>query len=222
MSTLSNINNLREHIPNSVILVCVSKFHPVEKILEVYELGERHFGESRVQEFIQKVPLLPKDIHWHFIGHLQTNKIKQIIPFVDLIHGVDSIRVLQEINKQAERIDKKVACLLQIHIAQEDTKFGFSPEEVVELLSSELFLSLKHIQISGLMGMATNTNDKAQIRKEFQNIHFLFEKLKKEFFKDDSNFCELSIGMSDDYRIAIEENSTMIRIGTAIFGEREY
>lgn len=190
--------------------------------MEVYETGERDFGESRVQELTDKKPQLPDDIRWHFIGHLQTNKIKYIVPFVNMIHGVDSLKVLVEINKQALRAEKVTACLLQIHIAEEDSKFGFSPADVTELLSGDTFSSLKNIQIVGLMGMATFTEDETQVRKEFKSLKKLFDQIKTDFFADDSSFCELSMGMSLDYLIAIEEGSTMIRIGTSIFGEREY
>lgn len=222
MSIQSNIQELRQHIPSDVKLVCVSKFHPAETVMEAYDAGERIFGESRVQELVQKQPELPADIQWHFIGHLQTNKIKFIVPFVKLIHGVDSWKVLNEINKQAEKAAKKTACLLQIHIADEETKFGFSEEELIDLISGDELKKLQNVQIAGLMGMATYTEDEDQVRKEFRTLKVLFDKIKSEYFSDDEAFCELSMGMSQDYQIAIEEGSTMIRIGTSIFGEREY
>ena len=222
MSIQSNIQELRQHIPSDVKLVCVSKFHPAETVMEAYNAGERIFGESRVQELIQKQPELPADIQWHFIGHLQTNKIKFIVPFVKLIHGVDSWKVLNEINKQAEKAAKKTACLLQVHIADEETKFGFSEEELIDLISGNELQNLHNVQIAGLMGMATYTEDENQVRKEFRTLKVLFDKIKSEYFSDDEAFCELSMGMSQDYQIAIEEGSTMIRIGTSIFGEREY
>ena len=222
MSIQSNIQELRQHIPSDVKLVCVSKFHPAETVMEAYDAGERIFGESRVQELVQKQPELPADIQWHFIGHLQTNKIKFIVPFVKLIHGVDSWKVLNEINKQAEKAAKKTACLLQVHIADEETKFGFSEEELIDLISGDELQNLHNVQIAGLMGMATYTEDENQVRKEFRTLKVLFDKIKSEYFSDDDAFCELSMGMSQDYQLAIEEGSTMIRIGTSIFGEREY
>ena len=222
MSIQSNIQELRKHIPSDVKLVCVSKFHPAETVMEAYDAGERIFGESRVQELVQKQPELPADIQWHFIGHLQTNKIKFIVPFVKLIHGVDSWKVLNEINKQAEKAAKKTACLLQVHIADEETKFGFSEEELIDLISGDEMKKLQNVQIAGLMGMATYTEDENQVRKEFRSLKILFDKIKSEYFSDDDAFCELSMGMSQDYQLAIEEGSTMIRIGTSIFGEREY
>lgn len=222
MSIQSNIQELRQHIPSDVKLVCVSKFHPAETVMEAYDAGERIFGESRVQELVQKQPELPADIQWHFIGHLQTNKIKFIVPFVKLIHGVDSRKVLNEINKQAEKADKITACLLQVHIADEETKFGFSEEELIDLISGNELQNLHNVQIAGLMGMATFTRDENQVRKEFRSLKILFDKIKSEYFSNDEAFCELSMGMSQDYQIAIEEGSTMIRIGTSIFGEREY
>ena len=222
MSIQSNIQELRQHIPSDVKLVCVSKFHPAETVMEAYDAGERIFGESRVQELVQKQPELPADIQWHFIGHLQTNKIKFIVPFVKLIHGVDSWKVLNEINKQAEKAAKKTACLLQVHIADEETKFGFSEEELIDLISGNELQNLHNVQIAGLMGMATFTENENQVRKEFRSLKILFDKIKSEYFSNDEAFCELSMGMSQDYQIAIEEGSTMIRIGTSIFGEREY
>lgn len=222
MSIQSNIQELRKHIPSDVKLVCVSKFHPAETVMEAYDAGERIFGESRVQELVQKQPELPADIQWHFIGHLQTNKIKFIVPFVKLIHGVDSWKVLNEINKQAEKAAKKTACLLQVHIADEETKFGFSEEELIDLISGNELQNLHNVQIAGLMGMATFTENENQVRKEFRSLKILFDKIKSEYFSNDEAFCELSMGMSQDYQIAIGEGSTMIRIGTSIFGEREY
>ena len=222
MSVLRNIQEIRNHIPANVKLVCVSKFHPESAVLEAYEAGERIFGESRVQELLDKQPNLPADIHWHFIGHLQTNKIKYIVPFVDLIHGVDSLKVLQEIDKQAEKVGRVVPCLLQVHIAQEETKFGFSAGELAEMLESDEFREMKNVVISGLMGMATLTDNSSQIRQEFRKLKVLRDEIKQLYFTLNNSFTELSMGMSDDYLIAIEEGSTMIRIGTSIFGVREY
>ena len=222
MSVLRNIQEIRNHIPANVKLVCVSKFHPESAVLEAYEAGERIFGESRVQELLDKQPNLPADIHWHFIGHLQTNKIKYIVPFVDLIHGVDSLKVLKEIDKQAENAGRVVSCLLQVHIAQEETKFGFSAGELAEMLESDEFREMKNVVISGLMGMATLTDNSSQIRQEFRKLKVLRDEIKQLYFTLNNSFTELSMGMSDDYLIAIEEGSTMIRIGTSIFGVREY
>lgn len=222
MSIQQNILEIRRTIPENVKLVCVSKFHPAEAVQEAYDCGERIFGESRVQEIEQKHPILPKDIHWHFIGHLQSNKIKYIVDYVDLIHGVDSFKLLKEIDKQANKAGKKIHCLLQIHIAKEESKFGFSEEELKEMLASDEFKSLDNVIVSGLMGMATFTENKVQIRNEFRGLKQLFDELKQNQLSENNYFTELSMGMSDDYPIAIEEGSTMVRIGTAIFGKREY
>lgn len=203
-------------------LVCVSKFNPNEAILEAYETGERIFGESKVQELCTKYEILPKDISWHFIGHLQSNKIKYIIPFVQLIHGVDSFKLLREINKQAEKQVKIVNCLLQVHIAKEETKFGFSEDELFDSLNSKEWKEFKNIQICGLMGMATFTDNKAQINSEFKYLKSLFDKIKNEYFAENEIFCELSMGMSDDFQIAIEQGSTLVRVGSLIFGARNY
>ena len=203
-------------------LVCVSKFHPNETLLEAYNCGERVFGESKVQELCGKFETLPKDISWHFIGHLQTNKIKFIVPFVDLIHGVDSYKLLEEINKQALKAGTTVNCLLQVHIAMEETKFGFSAAELNETLSEGKWKDLSGITICGLMGMATYTEDKDRIRSEFKGLKSLLDQVKQQYFSDQPSFGTLSMGMSDDYHLAIEEGSTMVRIGSSIFGHREY
>lgn len=221
-SPSGRLEGLRLHIPPSVKLVCVSKFHSNETILEAYNAGERIFGESKVQELCRKQENLPKDIAWHFVGHLQTNKVKFLVPFVDLIHGVDSFKLLAEINKQAEKIDRKVNCLLQIHIAQEDTKFGFDEQEIIAMLNSDEWKNFKNIAIRGLMGMATFTDDMEQVRQEFRRLKKLFDKIKADFFATDTDFSELSMGMSDDYQIAISEGSTIVRLGTTIFGNRTY
>jgi len=222
VSIQQNIQSLRKHIPEHVQLVCVSKFNPNESILEAYETGERIFGESKVQELCGKYETLPQDITWHFIGHLQTNKIKFIVPFVSLIHGVDSYKLLDEINKQAAKAGKIVNCLLQVHIANEETKFGFSAEELKEALEVGEWKDLKNIQICGLMGMATYTDNREQIRTEFRGLKMLFDDVKATFFASESSFRELSMGMSDDFRIAIEEGSTLVRVGSSIFGSRMY
>lgn len=222
MSIAQNIQEIRKNIPQNVSLVCVSKFHPENAILEAYNCGERIFGESRVQELLAKQTKLPADIQWHFIGHLQSNKIKLILPTVSLIHGVDSSNLLKEINSRALKAGRVVSCLLQVHIAREETKFGFSIEEIHQMLSGIEFGSLENVQINGLMGMATLTDDKEQIRAEFRTLRQLYDELKREYFQNNENFCELSMGMSDDYQIAIDEGSTMVRIGSSIFGMREY
>lgn len=220
MSVKENLNNIIHTLPKNTRLVAVSKFHDSETILEAYKAGQRIFGESRVQELAEKQKELPGDIEWHFIGHLQTNKVKAIVPFVSLIHSVDSIRLLQEIDKEAKKINKIVSILLQIHIAEEETKFGLSFEECRNFFKSGEWIDFKNIKIKGLMGMATLTEDKTQIKNEFHSLGLLFKEIKESHYPSDSSFCELSMGMSDDYQLAIAEGSTLIRIGTAIFGSR--
>ena len=216
------IHSLKIELPEQVSLVAVSKFHPEESIREAYEAGQRIFGESKVQELVPKAEHLPKDIEWHFIGHLQTNKIKYIIPFVSLIHSVDSFKLLKEINKEAQKKDRIVDCLLQFHIAEEDTKFGLSLVEADDFLSAGLLNELDHIRIVGVMGMATFSDNDDQVRKEFKNLKMIFDTLKHTYFEDKSYFKHVSMGMSDDYTIAIEEGSTLVRIGSSIFGVRIY
>jgi len=220
MSISSEIQRLQQELPATTRLVAVSKFHPVEAIQEAYTAGQRIFGESRVQELCEKQPLLPQDIEWHFIGHLQTNKIKQIVPFVSLIHGVDSTKLLKDINKEGEKIGRVIPCLLQIFVAQEETKFGLSPEECLALVSGGILETLHFVEICGLMGMASLTNDQAQIRTEFRQLKALFDELQTTL--NSPAFKELSMGMSDDYPLAVECGSTMVRIGSRIFGQREY
>jgi pyridoxal phosphate enzyme (YggS family) len=214
------IITFKKSIPNNVTLVAVSKTKPIEAILDAYEIGQRIFGENKVQELVSKYESLPKDIEWHLIGHLQTNKVKFIAPFVQLIHAVDSVRLLKEINKEAKRNNRIINCLLQFHVAKESTKYGFSIDEVTELLTSTEFHEFKHISICGIMGMATFTNDKACINLEFQTLHTYFNTLKNVFFSHQETFKELSMGMSDDFQLAIENGSTMIRIGSTLFGNR--
>lgn len=216
------IQTIKAGLPKSVRLVAVSKFHPIEALQEAYEGGQRIFGESKVQEMTQKYEALPKDIEWHFIGHLQTNKIKYMAPYVALIHGVDSYKLLSEINKQAAKAGRIIHCLLQIHIAQEETKFGFSTDECRTMLEEGNWRQLKNVQIVGVMGMATNTEDEAQIKREFSTLSAFFQEVKETYFRKVSSFKEISMGMSDDYPIAIEEGSTLIRIGSRIFGARNY
>lgn len=216
------IQAIKAGLPEGVRLVAVSKFHPIEALQDAYDGGQRIFGESKVQEMTQKYEALPKNIEWHFIGHLQTNKIKYIAPYVALIHGVDSYKLLAEINKQAAKAGRIIPCLLQIHIAQEETKFGFSTEECRAMLEEGQWRQLEHVQIAGVMGMATNTEDETQIRREFSTLSAFFQEIKEAYFKEVSSFKEISMGMSDDYPLAIEEGSTLIRIGSRIFGARNY
>ncbi len=205
-----------------VRLVAVSKYHPVEALQEAYDAGQRVFGESHVQELVAKHDALPEDIQWHFIGHLQTNKVKYMIPFVSLIHSVDSVKLLKEINKQAQKVDRVVDVLLQLHVAAEETKFGFSPDEVVEMLDGGEWKELLNVRIVGLMAMATNTDDEEQIAGEFEQVRALFGRLKEHYFSDKAEFKDISMGMSGDYLIAQEHGSTMVRVGSVIFGERDY
>ena len=216
------IQAIKAGLPEGVRLVAVSKFHPIEALQDAYDGGQRIFGESKVQEMTQKYEALPKNIEWHFIGHLQTNKIKYMAPYVALIHGVDSYKLLAEINKQAAKAGRVIPCLLQIHIAQEETKFGFSTEECRAMLEEGQWRQLDHVQIAGVMGLATNTEDETQIRREFSTLSAFFQEIKEAYFKEVSSFKEISMGMSDDYPLAIEEGSTLIRIGSRIFGARNY
>ena len=216
MSVAENIQKIKENLPETVTLVAVSKTKPNEAILEAYQAGQRIFGENKVQELVAKYESLPKDIEWHMIGHLQTNKVKYIAPFVHLIHGIDSFKLLAEVNKHAQSNHRIINVLLQVFIAKEETKFGFSELEVVDLLNSEKFQALKNIKVVGLMGMATNTDNEQQISNEFKSLKLFFEQLLISNFQ----FQILSMGMSSDYKIAIEEGATMVRIGSSIFGER--
>jgi PLP dependent protein len=222
MSVAQNIAELRKQIPPHVTLIAVSKTQPHSKIQEAYTGGQRIFGENKVQELVPKFEALPKDIEWHLIGHLQSNKVKYVAPFVHLIHSIDSFKLLQEVDKQAIKINRQINCLLQVHIAQEETKFGFSENEILELLQANNFQSLKNICIKGLMGMASFTDQQELVRKEFKSLKTFFEKLKSISVPAQFELKDLSMGMSGDYKIAIEEGSTMIRVGTALFGERNY
>jgi hypothetical protein len=217
MNIKENLDALRSEIPSNVKLIVVSKMQSLPSIREVYATGQRRFGENRVQDLIAKQPLLPQDIEWHFIGHLQTNKVKLIVPFVHVIQSVDSLKLLHEINGEALRNDRIINCMLQLYIATEETKFGLDFTEARNLLLSEEFRALQHVHIIGVMGMATYTPDVTLIYKEFRMLKFYFEQLSKEYFPDDPGFSELSMGMSGDYRIAIEQGSTMVRIGSKIF-----
>lgn len=216
------IKSIQESLPGHVRLVAVSKFHPIEALEEAYAAGQRVFGESKVQEMTTKYEALPKDIEWHFIGHLQTNKIKYMAPYVALIHGVDSFKLLKEINKQAIKAGRTIPCLLQIHIAREETKFGFSFDECRQMLEEGCWKELTHVSINGLMGMATNTDDESIIQQEFRSLETFFQEVKDAYFSNQPAFKEISMGMSDDYPLAIAEGSTLVRIGSKIFGQRNY
>lgn len=217
-----HLNEVRATVKQGVELVAVSKFHPAALIKEAYDQGQRIFGESRVQELQTKHEVLPTDIQWHFIGHLQPNKVKYIAPYISLIHAVDSYKLLAEINKQAAKHDRVIPCLLELHIAQEESKYGFTPEVCTALLEDGAWRALKNVQIAGLMCMASNTPDMVQVRSEFHQARVYFDELKQRFFADDPHFCERSWGMSHDYGVAMDEGATLVRVGTAIFGEREY
>ena len=217
-----NLEKIRATLPESVTLVAVSKTKPVSDLQEAYDAGQRIFGENHALEMRDKHEALPKDIQWHFIGHLQTNKIKYIIPFVTLIHSIDSANLLEAVNKEAKKHDRVVDCLLQFHIAQEQTKFGLDMEEAKQLLGSEDFKAMENIRICGVMGMATFTEDMNEVRKEFKHLKEIFGTLKNEYFANQSQFKEISMGMSDDYPIAVEEGATLVRVGSKIFGARNY
>lgn len=216
-----NLNQLKSLIPEGVTLVAVSKTKPVIDILEAYNCGQRIFGENRTQEILSKKDLLPGDINWHLIGHLQTNKVKYLIPFISMIQSVDSFKLLKVINHEASKIDRIVDCLLQFYIATEETKFGFDLEEVRAMIETDEFKSLKNVRICGVMGMATYSDNTDQIRNEFKSLLSYFRELKSAYFVENKYFNEISMGMSGDFRIAIEEGSTMVRIGSVIFGERQ-
>lgn len=221
MSIASNISELQQELqPIGVQLVAISKTKPNEDILEAYEAGQRLFGENQVQEMLAKYEELPKDIQWHLVGHLQTNKVKYIAPFVSLIHSVDSLKVLSEINKQALKNNRVIDCLLQVFIADEDTKFGLDHAELIELLRSEEFQEFKNIRIRGLMGIATNTENEKIIKEEFYELKMFFDGIKTTYFRKEVSFDILSMGMSSDYKIAIEQGANMVRLGSTIFGKR--
>jgi len=221
MSIADNIKNLKAETDRlKVKLVAVSKTKPVEDIEEAYAAGQRIFGENQVQELVEKYEKLPKDIHWHLIGHLQTNKVKYIAPFISLIESVDSLKLLQEINKQAAKNERVINCLLQVYIADEDTKFGLAYDELIELLRSDEYRDMQNVRIIGLMGIATNTDNEKQIKDEFYELKILFDGIKASFFRKDTFFKEISMGMSSDYKLAMEQGSTMVRLGSTIFGQR--
>lgn len=222
LTIAENIAQIRQKLPEYVKLVAVSKYKPESDLLQAYEAGQRVFGENKAQEMTEKHEHLPKDIEWHFIGHLQTNKIKYIVPYVYCIHSIDSSKLLAEVEKHAAKHNRQVRCLLQFHIATEESKFGFSYPEAVEMLQSPEFTTYKHVEICGIMGMATNTEDITLIRNEFRTLKKYFDKLKTEYFPEQESFKEISMGMTGDYPIAVEEGSSIVRIGSAIFGARNY
>lgn len=222
MSITKNLEEITRSLPKNVKLIAVSKTKPVPDLEEAWRWGQRAFGENKVQELVSKYEVLPKDIEWHMIGHLQTNKVKYIVPFVKLIHGVDSGELLAKIDKEAGKVGRVVDCLLQFHIAEEETKFGLSEEEANGLLQKQRYREMRNVRITGVMGMATFTDDQAQVHKEFKHLKEIFDRLKLRYFSGQDYFKELSMGMSEDYCIAVEEGSTMVRIGSSIFGARNY
>lgn len=222
MDIQANLKEVLADLPAHVKLVAVSKFHPNEAIEQAYQSGQRIFGESKVQELTGKYETLPKDIEWHFIGHLQTNKVKYIAPFITMIHAVDSYKLLVEINKQAAKCGRIIPCLLEIHIAQEESKYGFTFQECRDMLQEGEWKHLTHIHIAGVMGMATFTDNETEIKEEFSSLKHFFNELKQTYFADSDVFRELSMGMSHDYPLAIEAGSTLVRVGSKIFGERIY
>lgn len=222
MSIVDSLASVKATLPGSIKLIAVSKTHSTERILEAYNAGQRAFGENKVQELVPKYEALPKDIEWHLIGHLQRNKVKLVVPFVSLIHSVDSEKLLSAIDQEAEKAEREVKCLIQVHIAEEETKFGFTLDEAFRFFVDKRPAAYKHVRIAGLMGMATLTDDTTRIRKEFSLLHDLFEKVRAEGNVTKEDFSTLSMGMSSDYPIAVESGSTMVRVGSAIFGKRDY
>lgn len=222
MSVKENLLAVKRQLPQGTELVAVSKFHPVDVVMQAYEAGQRIFGENRAQELVAKAPQMPDDICWHFIGHLQTNKVRQIIPYVSMIQSVDSVRLLQLINKEAQRIGRTVDVLLQLHVAQEEAKSGFAVDELLTELTLGEMDGLEAVRIRGLMAMASLTEDEQQIEREFALVQHTFDVVKEEFFADANDFDQISMGMSHDWPIAVRHGSTMVRVGTAIFGPREY
>lgn len=217
-----NLEKIRQTVPSGARLIAVSKTKPVEMLQEAYDAGQRLFGENKALEMRDKHEALPKDIEWHFIGHLQSNKVKYIAPFVSLVHSVDSLQILQELNKHAAKNGRVIDCLLQFHTASEETKFGMDMGEVEELLGSDEYKAMENVRIVGVMGMATNTPDRDLIRREFAQLKSYFDQLKSTHFAAEPSFKEISMGMSGDYQIALEEGSTLVRVGSSIFGARDY
>ena len=222
MSIAQNLQRITAQLPNNVKLVAVSKFHPVEKVMEAYDAGQRIFGENRAQELAAKAPQMPSDIEWHFIGHLQKNKVRMIMPWASVIQSIDSIELLQLVNKEAARIDRHVNVLLQLHVAKEQTKSGFTIDEVLQAAAEGAFNDLSNVTIAGVMAMATFTDNMEQVASEFELVHHTFLTLRDKYFAGDDAFKQISMGMSDDWPIAVEHGATLVRIGTDIFGAREY
>lgn len=220
MCVAENIEKIKQEIGEGVKLVAVTKIQPLDKVKAAYQAGHKIFGENKVQELTQKQAGLPNDIEWHMIGHLQTNKVKYIAPFVSLVHSIDRMKLLRTVNKEARKHKRVIPCLLQFHIAEEETKFGLSLEEAAEMLLSKDYQEMENIRIVGVMGMATFTGDEEKVRREFRHLREIYNKLKERFFSEQDDFRELSMGMTNDYPVALEEGSTLLRIGTAIFGER--
>lgn len=222
LSVTQRLAEVRASLPKGVELVAISKYHPVEALREAYEAGQRVFGENHIVEMTEKAAALPTDIRWHFTGHVQTNKIRLMAPYVDTVESVDSLHVLEALNRHAERYGRVINCLLQIHVAQEETKYGLTPDECFALLNEGSWRQMKHVRITGLMAMATNTDDEQQVRSEFRRVRELFVQIKNQFFAEQPSFCVLSEGMTDDYLLAVAEGSNTVRIGSAIFGPRQY
>ena len=222
MSIAQNIERITAQLPQGVKLVAVSKFHPIERLQEAYAAGQRIFGENRAQELAAKAPQMPSDVAWHFIGHLQKNKVRMIMPWASTIQSIDSTELLQLVNKEAARIDRHVNVLLQLHVAKEQTKSGFTIEEVLKAASEGAFNNLSNVTITGMMAMATFTSDMEQVASEFEQVHETFVKLRDNYFAGDERFKEISMGMSNDWPIAVQHGATLVRIGTDIFGQREY
>lgn len=222
MGVRDRLTRLNGSVPEGVELVAVSKFHPVEALREAYDAGQRIFGESRANELCDKAKVMPEDVKWHFIGHLQTNKVRQILPHVTLIHSVDSERLLRLIDSEASRLGRKVQVLLQLHVAREETKYGFTPDELLSLLTPDLLAHLPSVEVAGVMGMASNVDDEERIRSDFRTIRSVFDMLRDGIMSDVPGFKIVSMGMSHDWPLAVDEGANMIRVGTTIFGEREY
>ena len=222
MSIAQNIERITAQLPQGVKLVAVSKFHPIERLQEAYAAGQRIFGENRAQELAAKAPQMPSDVEWHFIGHLQKNKVRMIMPWASTIQSIDSTELLQLVNKEAARIDRHINVLLQLHVAKEQTKSGFTVEEVLKAASEGAFSNLSNVTITGMMAMATFTSDMEQVASEFEQVHDTFVKLRDNYFAGDERFKEISMGMSNDWPIAVQHGATLVRIGTDIFGQREY
>lgn len=222
MSIAQNLQHITEQLPAGIKLVAVSKFHPVERIMEAYDAGQRIFGENRAQELAAKAPQMPTDIEWHFIGHLQKNKVRMIMPWVSTIQSIDSTQLLQLVDKEAARIDRHVDVLLQLHVAKEQTKSGFAVDEILEAAENGAFNNLSNVTITGVMAMATFTDDMDQVASEFELVHNTFLTLREKYFASNPAFKEISMGMSDDWPAAIKHGATIVRIGTDIFGQREY